>query len=43
MFKKFLIFPATLIMVIFSISYLSAEIVPLKKPLQNKEEKNISF
>ena len=39
MFKKFLIFPATLIMVIYSISSLSAEIIPLKKPLQTKEEK----
>ena len=39
MFKKFLIFPATLIMVIYSISSLSAEIIPLKKPSQTIEEK----
>jgi len=39
MFKKLLFFPAILLIIISSISALSAEIIPLKKPLQTKEEK----
>ena len=39
MFKKLLFLPAILLIIISSISALSAEIIPLKKPLQTKEEK----
>ena len=39
MFKKLLIFPVLILLTVFSLTKIFAEIIPLKKPLQTKEEK----
>ena len=39
MFKKILIFPVLILLTVFSLTKVFAEIIPLKKPLQTKEEK----
>ena len=39
MFKKLLFFPVIMLILVFSFSDLSAEIIPLKKPFLSKEEK----
>ena len=43
MFKKLLFFPVIMLILVFSFSDLSAEIIPLKKPLLSKEEKEQSL
>ena len=39
MFKKLLIFPVLILLTVFSLTKIFAEIIPLKKPLQTKEER----